>query len=159
MNKHLSKYAYSHEQYTVTELDSEDFSSRTTNKDGRVVWIVVDPPPYAGMLSHAPNSLGIVEVVVCAFTFHCVPSCRPPAPLSALADCLCLYWKLCLISGWERIHSVVYTEDKHWRRSVISMLCAGESQIVFLPHHRCVSACCSLTRESLFIPTDTPRPT
>ena len=34
------------------------------------------------------------------------------------------------------------------------MLCAGESQIVFLPHHRCVSACCSLTRESLFIPTD-----
>ena len=65
-----------------------------------------------------------------------------------------MYWKLCLISDWERIHSVVYTEEKHWRRSVISMLCAGESQIVFLPHHRCVSACCSLTRESLFIPTD-----
>ena len=87
------------------------------------------------------------------FTVHCVSSCPSPA------DCLWLYWKLCLISDWERIHSVVYTEDKHWRRSVISMLCAGESQIVFLPHHRCVSACCSLTRESLFIPTDTPRPT
>ena len=89
---------------------------------------------------------GVVEVVFALFTFHALPSCRPP-----LADCLCLYRKLCLISGWEGIHSVVYTEDKHWRRSVISMLCAGESQIVFLPHHRCVSACCSLTRESLFI--------
>ena len=60
MNKRLSKYAHSHEQYTVTELDSKDFSSRTTNKDGRAVWLVVDPPPYAGMLmSHAPNSHGV----------------------------------------------------------------------------------------------------
>ena len=83
MNKRLSKYAHSHERYTVTELTSKDFSSRTTNKDGRVVWFVVDPPPYAGMLSHAPNSHGefndcrIVEVVFALFTFFRVPSSWP----------------------------------------------------------------------------------
>ena len=136
MNKRLSKYAHSHEQYTVTELDSKDFSSRTTNKDGRVVWLVVDPPPYAGMMSHAPNSH------VVSHSLPCVSSCQPVwgpglfglfrLVLCYHADYLCLYWKLCLISNWERTHSVVYTEDKHWRRSVI------------LPHHRCVSACCSL---------------
>ena len=88
MNKRLSKYAHSHEQYTVTELDSKDFSSRTTNKDGRVVWLVLDPPPYAGMMSHAPNSHGefnytnliaglvVVEVVFALFTFYRVSSFR-----------------------------------------------------------------------------------
>ena len=74
MNKRLRKYAHSHEQYTVTELESEDFSSRTTNKDGRVVWLVVDPPPYVGMLSHAPNP-HVVKLCKSLFTVHCVPSC------------------------------------------------------------------------------------
>ena len=130
MNKRLSKYAHSHEQYTVTELDSKDFSSRTTNKDGRVVWLVVDPPPYAGMLmSHAPS---------CGSGF-------------ALFTC---YYLVDPIFNTEPAFVCTGSSDKHWRRSVISMLCAGESQIVFLPHHRCVSACCSLTRVSLFIPTD-----
>ena len=65
------------------------------------------------------------------------PLCQLPLALdctgSDLADCLCLYWKLCLISGWERIPSVGYTEDKHWRRSVISIcFVLGSHKLYFL---------------------------
>ena len=113
MNKRLSKYAHSHEQYTVTELDSKDFSSRITNKDGRVVWLVVDPPPYAGMLSHAPNSHGIVEVVVCAFTFHRVPSlvslgCLPLSVLEALSDPWLVEDTQCCVYRGQALEKVSY---------------------------------------------------
>ena len=187
MNKRLSKYAHSHEQYTVTELDSKDFSSRTTNKDGRVVWYIVcgrssptcmndEPRPqitlwWKQFCTLAGNVFHLVDPIFTGLMAVYWKLCSAAVILGkddSTHESICRLKSekllfsldtLCLISGWERTHSVVYTEDKHWRRSVISMLCAGESQIVFLPHHRCVSACCSLTRESLFIPTDTPRPT
>ena len=104
MNKRLSKYAHSHEQYTVTELDSKDFSSRTTNKDGRVVCLVVDPPPYAGMLSHAPKILPPTQIAGISF-----------ASFNQSAECFFVLGKLAWQAEFE------WGQALHWSISILDV--------------------------------------